>query len=273
MTITRKSGEEEDVIYPESDGKPMADNTRQFRYIALLKAGFDAMYIDRDDVFVAGDLLWYPVQGNNTIRYAPDVLIALGRPKGDRGSYLQWEENNQPPNVVFEVLSPSNTRKEMENKLGKYDLYGVDEYYEYDPDRGILQGWLRDSSSGNLEEIPDMDHWQSPLTKVTMHLEGKDLVVTRPDGRVFLNSEESEQQIQLHSKRAEEEAKRAEKEAKRAEKEAKRAEKEAKRAEKEAKRAEKEAKRAETATEQAARAEEEKKRLAKLLKEHGIDPS
>ena len=52
MTITRKSGEEEDVIYPESDGKPMADNTRQFRYIALLKAGFDAMYIDRDDVFI-----------------------------------------------------------------------------------------------------------------------------------------------------------------------------------------------------------------------------
>ena len=97
-----------------------------------------------------------------------------------------------------------------------------------------------------------MVHWQSPLTKVTMHLEGKDLVVTRPDGRVFLNSEESEQQIQLHSKRAEEEAKRAEKEAKRAEKEVKRAEK---------------------ATEQAARAEEEKRRLAKLLKEHGIDPS
>ena len=237
MTITRKSGEE-DVIYPESDGKPMADNTRQFRYIALLKAGFDALYLDCDDVFVAGDLLWYPVQGNNTIRYAPDVLIALDRPKGDRGSYLQWEENNQPPNVVYEVLSPSNTRKEMEKKLGKYDLYGVDEYYEYDPDRGILKGWLRDSTSGNLEEIPDMDHWQSPLTKVTMHLEDKDLVVTRPDGRVFLNSEENEQQILSLSKRAEEEAKRAE-----------------------------------MATEQAARAEKETERLAKLLKEHGIDPS
>jgi hypothetical protein len=27
------------VIYPESDGQPMADNTKQFRWIVLFKAG------------------------------------------------------------------------------------------------------------------------------------------------------------------------------------------------------------------------------------------
>jgi hypothetical protein len=37
------------------------------------------------------DLLWYPVRGQPRLRMAPDVLVALGRPKGYRGSYRQWE--------------------------------------------------------------------------------------------------------------------------------------------------------------------------------------
>lgn len=48
-------------------------------------------------------------------------MVVLGRPKGDppkvtlceRGSYQQWKENNIPPQVVFEVLSPGNTQNEI----------------------------------------------------------------------------------------------------------------------------------------------------------------
>lgn len=64
-------------------------------------------------VFVAGDLLWYPVEGNPKITQAPDVMVIFGVPKGDQGAYKQWEENNIAPQVVFEILSPSNTQKEM----------------------------------------------------------------------------------------------------------------------------------------------------------------
>ena len=92
-------------------------------------------------MFVAGDLLWYPVAGDNKTRIAPDALVAFGRPKGDRGSYKQWEEGGMAPQVVFEVLSPGNTRQEMADKLAFYDRYGVEEYYLYDPDHGRLQGW------------------------------------------------------------------------------------------------------------------------------------
>jgi len=67
------------------------------------------------NVFVAGDLLWYPIEGNNKTRLAPDVMVAFGRPKGDspeatlceRGSYQQWNEDNIAPQVTFKVLSPS----------------------------------------------------------------------------------------------------------------------------------------------------------------------
>lgn len=53
------------------------------------------------NVFVAADLLWYPLESDNKTKVAPDVMVVLGRPKGDRGSYQQWQEANIPPQVVF----------------------------------------------------------------------------------------------------------------------------------------------------------------------------
>src|SRR4051794_10071276 len=101
------------VHYPDSDGKPMADNTRQLRWIVTLFGNLAALYRDRDDVFVAADLLWYPVEGQPGMRAAPDVLVVFDRPRGDRGSYKQWEEDHVPVTVAFEILSPGNTVLEM----------------------------------------------------------------------------------------------------------------------------------------------------------------
>ncbi len=131
------------IDYPDSDGQPMADNTLQFQWIVTLKENLELQFSDRADVFVAGDLLWYPVEGSNEIRRAPYVLVALGRPKGKRGSYRQWQEDNITPQVVFEVLSPGNTLAEMALKWQFYDRYGVEEYYLYDPDKNDLTGWQR----------------------------------------------------------------------------------------------------------------------------------
>ncbi|HAA30945.1 MAG TPA: hypothetical protein DCE56_28640, partial [Cyanobacteria bacterium UBA8553] len=79
------------IIYPDSDGQPMADNTKQFRWIVVIKENLEILFADVADVFIAGDLLWYPIEGDNKTCQAPDALIAFGRPKGDRGSYKQWE--------------------------------------------------------------------------------------------------------------------------------------------------------------------------------------
>ena len=92
MSIETKSPGSAGIIYPESDGQPMAENTRQFEAITTIKGGLDAVFLDAPDVFVAGDLFWYPVEGNNQIRTAPDIMVAFGRPKGHRGSYQQWRE-------------------------------------------------------------------------------------------------------------------------------------------------------------------------------------
>ena len=122
----------EEIVYPDSDGKSMADDTRQWDWMVKIVGELREMFAGQD-VFVTGDLLWYPVKGEPKTVPAPDALVAFGRPAGYRGSYKQWEEAGVTPQVVFEVLSPRNTREEMAAKQNFYDRYGVEEYYFIDP--------------------------------------------------------------------------------------------------------------------------------------------
>lgn len=245
------------VIYPDSDGQPIADNTKQFRWIVVIQQNLEWLFANDSNVFVAGDLLWYPVQGDNKLRAAPDVLVVLGRPKGDgrrpvldhRGSYKQWEEDNLPPQVVFEILSPGNTRAEMNRKLLFYDRYGVEEYYLYDPDGHELSGWLR--QEGFLDVIEPMADWVSPQLQIRFDVSGETLQIFRPDGQPFLSYVNIAQQAEAERQRAEAERQRADEEQQRANVEQQRANEERQRAE---------------------QAEDKATRLAEKLREMGIDP-
>ena len=207
MTTQQQISTLEEVFYPESDGKPMADNTKQFRWIVVIEQNLEWLFADDPNVFVAGDLLWYPIEGENTVCTAPDAMVVFGRPKGDRGSYQQWKEENLPPQVVFEILSPGNTRREMDRKLLFYDRHGVEEYYIYDPDRIELSGWRR--SRTGLDSIEEMRGWMSPRLGIRFGL-AEELELYRPDGDRFLSFAEINQQVQQEQQRAEQERQRAE---------------------------------------------------------------
>ncbi len=75
----------------------MPENTLPFEWITTIKFGIEALFVDRDDVFVAGDLLWYPVEGDIKTRAAPETMVVFGRPKGHRGSYIQHREEGIAP--------------------------------------------------------------------------------------------------------------------------------------------------------------------------------
>lgn len=174
---------EPELEYPDCDGQPMSDNTLQFRWIVTIQGNLDGIYRDNPNVFVAGDLLWYPVKGQPAIRLAPDTLVAFGRPKGYRGSYIQWREDDIAPQVVFEIRSPKNTDADLDNKRDFYDRYQVEEYYLYDPDFDALSGWRR--VDGRLQPIPVMHNWQSSRLGIRFDLSGEELVIYRPDGQPF----------------------------------------------------------------------------------------
>ncbi len=202
------------IIYPESDGKPMADNTKQFELIVEIKKGLDLLFINDPQVFIAGDLFWYPVEGQPKIVTAPDVMVAIGRPKGDRGSYKQWEENNIAPQIVFEILSPANSRAEMSKKLLFFERYGVEEYYLYDPEENVLEVWQR--TSDGLALMDFTDSWTSPRLGIRLDITSGRLQLYNADGTKFysyievsLMLEQERQRADLESQRADLESQRA----------------------------------------------------------------
>jgi len=194
LAISHQDSHPAKVFYPEDDGLPMSQNTQQFQLRVEIKENS----VHDPHVFVAGDLLWYPIEGNNQICTAPEVMVVLGRPKGDRCCYKQWEEANTPPQVVFEILSPSNRLLEMFRKLEFYQQYAVSEYYVYDPERMDLTGWQR--ASTRLVPIEAMQGWVSPLLGIKFQLEQGELAIYRPDGQKFSSfvqlSERADQQEQ-----------------------------------------------------------------------------
>jgi Uma2 family endonuclease len=181
----------DDVVYPDDDGNPMSNNTLQFEWIVTIEGGLESIFADRDDVFVAGSLLWYAVRGKPRICTAPDTLVVFGRPKGYRGSYKQWEEGGIAPQVVFEVLSPKARHLELVRKFGFYQRYGVEEYYVFDPDAVELTGWHL--VNGFFEEIPDINAWTSPRLGIRIEL-GERLRIIGPDGRPFATYSELAEQ-------------------------------------------------------------------------------
>jgi Uma2 family endonuclease len=176
------------IEYPESDGEPMADNTRQLRWMIVLIGNLAALFRDAPDVFVGGNQFWYPVEGEPGTRQAPDVYVVFGRPKGDRGSYKQWEEGNVPMTVVFEILSPGNTIWELADTFDFYETHGVEEYYLYDPDCNRLLVYRRRGDV--LRRVLPLRDFVSPRLGIRFDLSGPEMVVRGPDGQPFLTFEQ-----------------------------------------------------------------------------------
>ncbi|MDR3638080.1 MAG: Uma2 family endonuclease [Isosphaeraceae bacterium] len=205
----------DEIEYPQSDGQPRSDNTLQFQWITMIVGNLQALFHDNPKVFVAGDLLWYPIEGDNKTRTAPDAMVEFNRPKGHRGSYMPWKEGGIPPQVVFEVLSPGNRVREMTNKFRFYERFGVEEYYLHDPDQNELSGWSRDGSG--LDPVAEMDGWLSPRLGSRFEYGETEIRILGPDGRSFATFEELSERAQREEARAASVAARADQEAARGE--------------------------------------------------------
>ena len=177
------------LYYPDSDGKRMAENTVQADWMGILKWNAEAQFRDRPDVFVAMDNLIYPVEGDNKLRQAPDVYLAFGRPKGDRGSYQVWREGGLFPQVVMEVWSPSSDQDDLGETFDFYQRYGAEEYYlVYAEFPAHVQGWVR--SGDRLQPISDMAAHVSPRLGWRFEVERGRLTVVGPDGRPLRRPDE-----------------------------------------------------------------------------------
>ncbi len=190
---------EDGICYPDSDGEPVAENKIHFYWITYINQSLETVFADRDDVFIASDLLWYPVKGNPRKRVAPDALVVFGQPNSYKTAYLQWRNDDMPPQVVFEVLSPGNTDKEMVGKLNFYEENGVKEYYLYTPDYTELTDIEEHKKNkfskprldvwqfvgGQHVHKPNVSNWQSPLLGISFTVGEEGLLIFDKEGKAI----------------------------------------------------------------------------------------
>jgi hypothetical protein len=208
-----------EIVYPESDGQPMAENMAQYHKIVLLR---EDLHILLPGDLVAADNFIYGKKGFPKIVQAPDVYVALGRPPGDRPSYQVWEEEDIFPQVIFEILSPGNRAVEMTRKFLFYEEYGAEEYYVYDPLEETVSIWLR-NGRGRLIEVPEVNGFKSPLLGFSIRTTGDEVQFFNPDGSPFLSFPELKERSDREAARADAEQRRADAEQRRADAEKQRA--------------------------------------------------
>lgn len=238
----------EAIYYPESDGEPVGETDFHISVIFYLRSALRFLFRQTNDIYVAGNMLFYYIEGNPRAFKVPDIFVVKGITKQDRRTYKLWEEGAIPC-TIFEITSASTRSEDTSVKKQLYESWGVKEYFLYDPLGEYLKPRFQGFRlvRGRYESIfPERDRSiishelgailrpEETLLRVVEQSTG----IHVPEmGEAAEIAEELLQFAAAETQRADTEAKRAEVETVRADSEAQRAEAEAQRAETEAQRA------------------------------------
>ena len=121
------------LVYPESDGEPMAETEKHRKVMIDIIDILEQHFQHLPDVHVSGNLLLYYEEGNPRKSISPDVFMVRGLSKKELRTYKTWE---QPPTLdfVLELASPNTFRRDFTEKKQIYEkTLRVKEYYIYDP--------------------------------------------------------------------------------------------------------------------------------------------
>jgi Uma2 family endonuclease len=132
MDVTPAGTAGTQIVYPESDGKPMAETDVHIDALIYLREALKDHFREASRVYVAGNMLLYYEEGDPTACVAPDVFVVKGVPKHKRRTYKLWEEG-VPPSVVIEITSRGSRLEDQGTKRALYAMLGVAEYFLYDP--------------------------------------------------------------------------------------------------------------------------------------------
>lgn len=251
-----------EITYPESDGKPMGETGIHVRTTLHLYGALLNYFHRREDVYVAANMFLYYEEGNPKACRTPDVMVIYGVPSTpERRSFFTWREQ-AVPTIVFEITSKATWMEDLVSKSVLYARLGVEEYFIFDP----LEEFLENTLQGF--RLEDQDYVAIEAEDGSLYSEQLELNMRREDillrlfdpitGEKVLSYEEMLAKVDAAVALADEASRSATEAERRAEEEAHRAEEEARKAAEEARRAAEEARRADAA-------EAENRRLRELL--------
>ncbi len=184
-----------EVFYPESDGQPVAETDIHRKLMFELIAMLHEHFRNDPQVYISGNLFIYYQEGDPRRSVAPDVFVVKGITRRDRRIYKLWEEG-RPPDVVFELTSPSTRSEDCRTKHDLYARLGVAEYFLFDPLAEYLrppfQGYrLRRGHYRSLRPAGDGSLWSAVLG-LELHVRGPRLRLFDPAGQRWLPLPEEE---------------------------------------------------------------------------------
>jgi Uma2 family endonuclease len=180
----------EEVIYPESDGEPMAETDIHRNYMIDVIKILEDFYRDDPRVYVSGNLFMYYVPGDTRKKVAPDVLVVKEVEKRLRRTYQIWKEG-KAPDLVIEVTSEDTRWEDMDFKRKLYHRLGVKEYYLYDPTGDYLKDQLLGYRLVGTRYVPvrlpkGEDRLHSDVLNLDLVLESGQLRLYDPQQKQFL---------------------------------------------------------------------------------------
>lgn len=129
------------------DGEPL-ESTWHRKCMTLLIEQVEYHFRDRDDFYVGGNAFIYcsPAQARNRDFRGPDFFyVSHTTRQPPRPCWVVWEENLRRPDVVIELTSPTTREEDYGAKFRIYrDTLEVRNYFIYDPDARLLEGWRLD---------------------------------------------------------------------------------------------------------------------------------
>jgi Uma2 family endonuclease len=181
MTLATSLPKKRKIVYPVSDGKPMAETDKHADLMVYSKEALRARYDHEPNVYVSGNNFLFYEEGNPAARISPDTYVVFGVPKGRCDSYKVWEEGGRLPSIVFEFTSKKTREEDVYKKRPLYERLGIREYVQFDPTGDYLAPILQGFSFVNGVYVP------MPLVNNRLHSQvlGLDIVWTEGDWMRF----------------------------------------------------------------------------------------
>lgn len=178
MTGTSSTTPTIPIVYPSSDGEPVAE-TYDHLYALLTTLEVLKQYLTGRQATVLADQFLYYAQGFPRLRIAPDVMVIFDVEPGGRDNYKTWEEG-QVPVVIFEMTSKGTQDQDKTFKKTLYEQLGVLEYWLFDPKGEWIEEKLQGYRLRGETYEPITDSRSEPL-QLRLVVEGKLIGFYRED--------------------------------------------------------------------------------------------
>ena len=216
MTVLT-SLEQEEIQYPSSDGKPMAESDITRDYMTYGVEALKLHFQGRSDVYVSANSFVYYEEGNKAAVVAPDVYAVFGVRKRKRDNYKVWQEGGITPQFVLEITSATTQDVDQETKPETYRSLGVTEYFQYDPSGDYLNPILQGVRlvNGQYEPIEanniafDTLWLYSEVLGLELHIVSGELRFRNPQTKEFLKTYQQSEQARLAAESAFQESEQA----------------------------------------------------------------